>query len=38
MIGLNICGFEGYEDDELCARWYQLGSLFPFARILDTFN
>ena len=32
MIGPNVCGFSFYEGkDELCGRWFQLATFFPFA-------
>lgn len=32
MVGSDMCGFQGNSNSALCARWYQLGSLYPLSR------
>ena len=35
MAGPDTCGTLGNYDEELCARWIQLASFFPYARLND---
>nr|XP_022286839.1 maltase-glucoamylase, intestinal-like [Crassostrea virginica] len=32
MVGADVCGFFGPDKREMCLRWYQLATFYPFAR------
>lgn len=32
LTGDDVCGFMGVTEPVLCARWFMLGSLYPFFR------